>query len=297
MEELDWRWLASFVDVVEHGGLSRAAAQTSRSQPTLSRHIHYLEQALGVVLFDREGRELVLSRQGLELLEHAMDVKRSVKAFEQHAVGVGTQRTGSVRVTMSDMFGFYFAPNWLVAFNQSSPHITVDLVLEDQAVNPMMREAEVALRRFEPVQQGLLIKYCGRTSQGFYASPGFVSRFGEPHDLDGLTSMPVIGQDRLMTWVEYAQRLGMTYAREDFVMRTDTMVMHVRAAQAGLGWATVPNWVARQTDLVRVLPHITMPGQPIYLTAAPDTRRNPLVTELWEHLVGQVTAMCVDSTL
>ena len=64
LSHLDWSRVRSFLAVAEEGSLSGAARALGRSQPTLGRDIHALEQALGADLFLRRPRGLVLSETG-----------------------------------------------------------------------------------------------------------------------------------------------------------------------------------------------------------------------------------------
>ena len=67
----DWSQIQSFAAVAQHGSLSAAARAMGSSQPTLSRHIAQLEADLGLRLFDRDQRGMVLTARGADLLEHA----------------------------------------------------------------------------------------------------------------------------------------------------------------------------------------------------------------------------------
>ena len=65
----DWNQARAFLATVDEGSLSAAARALGLTQPTLGRQVAALEAALGVVLFERVGKSLVLSQSGIELLE------------------------------------------------------------------------------------------------------------------------------------------------------------------------------------------------------------------------------------
>jgi DNA-binding transcriptional LysR family regulator len=65
---MDLRALRSFVAVADYSGFSRAAEHLGISQPALSRQISTLESELDVQLFDRIGRQTVLTPVGQDLL-------------------------------------------------------------------------------------------------------------------------------------------------------------------------------------------------------------------------------------
>ena len=65
---MDLRHLRTFVTVVEEGSVSKAALRLRISQPALSRQLGDLQYELGIRLFDRVGRRLVLTFEGEQLV-------------------------------------------------------------------------------------------------------------------------------------------------------------------------------------------------------------------------------------
>ena len=61
---MDLRHLRYFVGIVDAGSMAMAGRRLHVSQPTLSRQIRDLERELGVRLFDRVGRRIVLTAGG-----------------------------------------------------------------------------------------------------------------------------------------------------------------------------------------------------------------------------------------
>ena len=76
---MELRQLAYVVAVVDHGGFTRAAAEVHVAQPSLSQAVRALERELGVELFHRLGRRVVLSAAGEALLGPARQALRSVE--------------------------------------------------------------------------------------------------------------------------------------------------------------------------------------------------------------------------
>jgi DNA-binding transcriptional LysR family regulator len=61
----DWNRARAFLVTAEEGSLSAAARALGLAQPTLGRQVAALEEELGVTLFERVGRGLVLTQSGL----------------------------------------------------------------------------------------------------------------------------------------------------------------------------------------------------------------------------------------
>ncbi|MEK6422832.1 MAG: LysR family transcriptional regulator [Burkholderia gladioli] len=91
---MDLILLRAFATVAREGNLTRAAARLCLTQPAVSLQIKHLQQTLGVVLFTRTSRGLVLTRDGQALLPHAEralsaanEVQRAASALRQEVRG------------------------------------------------------------------------------------------------------------------------------------------------------------------------------------------------------------------
>ncbi|MBX3619771.1 MAG: LysR family transcriptional regulator [Rhizobacter sp.] len=92
---MDSEALETFLAVHRRGGVSAAALALSRTQSAISRRLALLERDVGVPLFERIGRGLVLSEAGAALLPHAErvaaavgDARAAVEAVTSGAAGV-----------------------------------------------------------------------------------------------------------------------------------------------------------------------------------------------------------------
>ena len=77
---MDLRRLKTFVTVAEHGTVSKAADVLHITQPALSTAIKQLEQAFGVVLFNRNTREVALTDLGAAWLPQVQQALSGVDA-------------------------------------------------------------------------------------------------------------------------------------------------------------------------------------------------------------------------
>lgn len=103
---MDARQLAYFLAVVQHEHFGRAAEQLHIAQPSLSQAMRTLERELGVPLFHRVGRGIVLSDAGSQLVEPARRVLReldSAKAAVQSARGLQRGRVELVSMPSPGM--------------------------------------------------------------------------------------------------------------------------------------------------------------------------------------------------
>lgn len=95
--------LKAFVQVAREGNLSRAAVKLFTSQPAVSAQIKALEETLGVALFERTPKGMVLTRQGEILREEAEKALAAAQGVLQRARGLRREPEGILRLgTISD---------------------------------------------------------------------------------------------------------------------------------------------------------------------------------------------------
>ncbi|MEM6334344.1 MAG: LysR family transcriptional regulator [Planctomycetota bacterium] len=90
--------LKAFVSVAEHGSITRAAEVLFSSQPAVSAQVKALEDDLGVVLFRRTGRGMVLTAEGQALLPRARRTLSDASGMVREAQRLRGEATGVLRV-------------------------------------------------------------------------------------------------------------------------------------------------------------------------------------------------------
>src|SRR5690349_18337865 len=74
MDWLNYHHLLYFWMVAKHGSITRASEELRLAHPTISGQIHRLEEVLGVKLFARKGRNLVLTEAGRVAFRYADEI-------------------------------------------------------------------------------------------------------------------------------------------------------------------------------------------------------------------------------
>jgi DNA-binding transcriptional LysR family regulator len=126
MRTIDLESLEIFHAVVQEGGIVRAAGKLNRVQSNVTTRIKQLEEKLGLALFRRQGRSLVLSPEGELLLSYAQRLFRLADEAESELRSgkpMGVFRIGSLESTA----GSRLAPI-LSRFHKLYPAVVVELV-------------------------------------------------------------------------------------------------------------------------------------------------------------------------
>jgi LysR family transcriptional regulator, nitrogen assimilation regulatory protein len=95
---MDLRQLRTFVTVAEQGSVSKASTRLRIAQPALSRQIKDLEQDLGIRLFDRIRRRLVLTVEGEQLLGDCRGILGGVGSLTERAQLLRRPDAGTLKV-------------------------------------------------------------------------------------------------------------------------------------------------------------------------------------------------------
>jgi DNA-binding transcriptional LysR family regulator len=130
---MDLRHLRTFVTVAEQGTVSKASLRLRIAQPALSRQIKELEEQLGLRLFDRIRRRLVLTGEGDQLLTDCRSVLGAVDSFTERAQRLRRADTGILKVAVSPQTLEGVFPTFLHQCAKQWPNIQIRLT---EAVGP-----------------------------------------------------------------------------------------------------------------------------------------------------------------
>ena len=125
---MDLRQIKTFVTVVELGTVTKAATRLHVAQPALSRQIGALEHALGLPLFDRVGRRMLLSSAGEELLDDCRALLSSAHALSERAQSLRLGDTGALTVGASPQHIESVFSQFLPRYAQRYPNVEVHVV-------------------------------------------------------------------------------------------------------------------------------------------------------------------------
>ncbi|WP_430397482.1 LysR substrate-binding domain-containing protein [Ferrovibrio sp.] len=125
---IDPELLRAFVAVVESGGFSHAAERLLRGQSAVSLQIKRLEDRLGVRLFDRNPRRVVLTTDGELILDHA----RRILSLNDELIARlrEPELSGLVRLGAPEDFATSHLPNVLARFSRSHPKVALEVTCE-----------------------------------------------------------------------------------------------------------------------------------------------------------------------
>lgn len=256
---MDWDKLRIFHAAAQAGSFTHAGDSLHMSQSAVSRQVSALEHDLGVSLFHRHARGLLLTEQGELLYRTASDVLMKLEAVQSSLTDSKEKPSGSLRVTTTVGLGSTWLTSRIKNFIDLYPDVDLHLIFDDDELDLGMREADVAIRLRQPTQPDLIQRKLFTVHFHVYASPEYLQRFGAPVSIDDLDNHRIVtfGEQapaylRSMNWLETAGRVATSPRRS--ALKVNNIVAIKRAVQSGAGIAMLPDYIIdKSSNLVPVM--------------------------------------------
>lgn len=275
---MDWNYLRAVHATASAGSLSAAARRLGLTQPTLSRQVSALEAELGVALFDRVGRKLVLTETGAALLAHMCVMGEAAEAVALAASGRVQDIGGRVSISATDTVAAYVLPDILGRIRSAAPQLSIMVVSSNDLSDLHRREADIAIRHVQPDRPGLVGQHIRDTEAHFYASQDWIARNGMPMEPADLARADLIGFEEPGRFCEFLRGIGIPIEAADLRMASDSGVAIWEMVRSGLGIGGMLREVADRTPgICRVAPRMAPIPVPIWLVTHRELDQSPRI--------------------
>jgi DNA-binding transcriptional LysR family regulator len=276
---VDWDKLRVFHAAAAAGSFTHAAETLHLSQSAISRQVSALEQEVGVTLFHRHARGLVLTEQGEMLYRTAHEVLMKLETARVRLSETKDRPSGVLRVSTTVGLGNGWLTERLPEFGDLYPEIQLQLILDNEELDLHMRQADCAIRMRQPQQPDLIQRKLFTVHFHVYAAPSYINRYGKPGSIDeldrhrivifGETVPPHLSD---MNWLETAGRPE--GSKRAAALQINNILSIKLAVQRGAGIAILPDYVVgNDSGLVQLLPETAVPSFDTYF-CYPDTMKN-----------------------
>ena len=285
----DWNQVRAFLVTAEEGSLSAASRALGLTQPTLSRQVAALEEALEVTLFERVGRGLTLTDTGHMLLDHVREMGEAAGRVSLAASGQVQAIEGRVSITATDLTSAYVLPPILRRLADIAPGITFDIVASNEIQDLQRREADIALRHARPTQPDLIAKRLRDTTANLYATDAYFERHGRPKTIEDLEQATYIGYGPADEMVPALKQTGLNLKPEQF--RYSSRNGHVvwEMVRAGLGIAIMVDNMTELTGFGEVVtPAFNPIPIPLWLTVHRELHTNRRIRLVFDVLAQEL---------
>lgn len=286
--KFDWNHARAFLVTSEEGSLSAAARALGMTQPTLGRQVATLEEELGVALFERVGKGLELTPNGIELLEYVRVMGEAAGNLSLAASGQSNSIEGNICISATDLVTILAMPTIAEKLRNTYPGITVELVASNSESDLKRREADIAIRAFKPTQPDLIARKIGDVTAHLYASPNYLRLLGNPKSPQELTGANFIS-DNSKQIINLLNNQGFNLNSQNFPITTESNITQWELAKNGAGIALLPDQLAdKESQLQRVLPELQPFTNPLWLVVHRELRTNQRVRLVFDFLVEEL---------
>jgi len=291
---MDWDKLRVFRAVAAAGSFTSAGRELQLGQSSVSRHISGLEEQLGVALFHRHSRGLILTEQGESLFETAQDVYSKLMLAEA-AISEGRDTpSGRLVVTATVTFASIWLAPRLRAFRELYPEIDLTLLAADDAKDLSMREADIAIRIGPLSQPDLIQRHLMKFHHHIYASPSYLEEHGPIEKIEDLWNHQLIVYNKgpltgLIHPFWMTDLAGSAAAAPQPVLEVNNIYCMVQAVESGLGVAGLPDYsVHDHARVVRILPEFEGPAIDTYFVYPEELRHSKRIAVFRDFLLQQL---------
>jgi DNA-binding transcriptional LysR family regulator len=290
---LDWDKVRIFYTAAEAGSFTHAGDSLGLSQSAVSRQVGALERDLGVPLFHRHARGLILTEQGEHLFRTAKEMMLKLEATRARLTDSRERPNGELRVTTTLGLG----TNWLTPrvgeFLDLYPEVRLQVLLTDEELDLSMREADVAIRLRQPVQGDLIQRRLFTVHFHAYASQEYIKGRGQPKDISELE------EHRILTFggitpsylldVHWLTSVGRDPKNpRQAALTVNNITALKRAVERGIGIAVLPDYLVEpDSGLVQVLNVADMPSLDSYLVYPEEMKSVARVQVFRDFLVSK----------
>jgi len=291
-KSFDWTQAQAFLETAETGSFSSAAEKLRLSQPTVGRHVSALEDDLGVTLFDRVGKSVVLTDNGLRLLEYVRSMRDAADQLTLTAMGNAQSVAGKVTITASDGFCAYTLPNIVSALRREHPEIEIEVFASHEVQDLTRREADIAVRHGRPSQPDLIAKRLIDSTAHLYGTKQYLDQIGRPQSPND------IGPDVQFIGFESKDRirlvlndLGFNLAPDQFMVITNNVFAGWEMMKKGIGLALMIKYVADQTEGVEmILPDYVNIELPVWLVTHRELHTSRRIRIVYDFIAQSISS-------
>ncbi len=124
---MEFRHLKTFRAVADHLNFSRAAEQLHMAQSSVSAQIKLLEEELGLKLFDRIGRRVLITDAGQKLYSYA---RRVADMTDEIRAEIGGDKNvgGALTIRVPETLAAIYMPDVVAQFKKDNPNVRLNFI-------------------------------------------------------------------------------------------------------------------------------------------------------------------------
>ncbi|GLS26039.1 LysR family transcriptional regulator [Marinibactrum halimedae] len=227
--------LRSFIASSELQSFSAAARNLGLTPSAVSKHIRKLEDELGVRLFARSTRKIVLTDQGQLFLELCRQPTLDLMEAGKTITETLAEPSGQIRVSCTTDYGRVRIIPLLGQFMQQYPKVECELILTDTISDLISENYDLSIRVGSRLADSAFIS---RKLSGFElatcASPEYLEKYGKPKSIEDMQShqcitirLPRTG--KMLSWEFVRRGEQVVFTPNNFISTNDPEALRIMA--------------------------------------------------------------------
>lgn len=226
--------LKAFESAARHLSFTAAAAELGVTQSAVSHQIKSLEERLGVALFRRTPRGLVVTDEALALAPTLTETfDRMARLLSQFSNG---KRREPLNISVVGTFAVGWLLDRLKSFEQNYPFVDLRLFTNNNRVDFVGERLHAAIHFGDGTWSGVDVARLVDTEMSPLCSPALATRLSEPSDL---ARVPLLRSFRGQDWLSWLKAVGAEHISLNGPIFDSSLLM-AEAAARGHGVAILP---------------------------------------------------------
>ncbi len=243
---MDTDSLKVFITVAEQHSFTQAGKLLYLTQPAISKRIAQLEEQLGLALFDRIGRQILLTDAGKTLLPRARAILNDVNDLKRAIDSLSNKISGTLALGTSHHIGLHRLPPYLRHFHQKFPKVKLNIkFMESEEIYELVIQGKLELGIVTlPAQADahLHTQALWLDSLSFMVSKDHALNTGRSITLAELLDYPAILPESNTFTRTIVERIVSQSGRQiDCGLSTNNLEIIRMLTKIGLGWSVLPD--------------------------------------------------------
>jgi len=284
--------LQTFVQIVDAATMTAAAGRLGLAKSAVSRRLSELEDALGVELFHRTTRKLILTDSGQGFYERSIRILADLEEAQNAVSQAHHELSGQLRVAAPFSFGVLHLGPAIIEFQQQHPKLNFDIDFNDRQIDLIQEGFDLGIRIADLKDSSLIARKLASVSTVVCASPDYLAAHGTPSSPDDLAEHPCLTYsylDNPSQWSFVDLQGQIQIVNVPSIMQANNGDFMRSAAISGLGVLRQPTFIAYESiargELVPILEDYTIPHINAYAIYPPTRHLSQRVRTFIDFLV------------
>ncbi len=260
----------------------------------VGNHVRFLEARLGALLLNRTTRQQNLTEFGRAYYEQCRRILRDIDDAERSADLAQSAPRGLLRVTTPMSLGTTIMPGIIAVYLSGHSEVQVELVLQDQRLDMLADELDVAIRVGTLPDSGLIARALSPLRLVATASPSYLATHGHPRtpaDLESHNCLDFTNAGEPRVW-RFSGRGSEIAIQASGSLRVNNGQALRAAALAHVGVILQPEILVADDiaagRLIHLLADHAAPSLPLSLLTLPDRHPSPKLRSFIDLVVKMV---------